>query len=291
MQWSGLQPVEGYASRVSVYPGESISFHLRSSAPHYCLDGTIFRVSGDLTPVWSGSVLAGPAGTPPNAYEIGCGWPAGLSLTIPQNWRSGVYLARFASSVGFSGQPATEIVFVVKAAAPGTNSKILFQLAVNTYQAYNYWGGKSLYGYNSSDDVEADKVSFNRPTTSDATFFSWEHQFVRWLELNGFEIEYATNVDLHAERDLLDNYGLLLSVGHDEYWSKEMRDHVEAFIGNGGNVAFFSGNVCWWQVRFEDDNRTMVCYRDAAQDPCRRPTRPARRSCGGTRRSTVPRTT
>ena len=51
------------------------------------------------------------------------------------------------------------------------------------------------------------------------------------------------------------------------YWSKQMRDHVESFINKGGNVAFFSGNTCWWQVRFEGDNRKMICYKSAIDDP------------------------
>src|SRR5207248_3969390 len=69
-----------------------------------------------------------------------------------------------------------------------------------------------------------------------------------------------------ADPDFLGRYRLLLSVGHDEYWSKEMRDAVEGFTASGGNVAFFSGNVCWWQVRFENDDRTMVCYKYAGPD-------------------------
>lgn len=85
--------------------------------------------------------------------------------------------------------------------------------------------------------------------------------------MNGLEVEYCTSIDLHADPHFLDNYQLLLSVGHDEYWSKEMRDSVESFVANGGNVAFFSGNVCWWQVRFEDNNRTMVCYKAKDEDP------------------------
>ncbi len=154
----------------------------------------------------------------------------------------------------------TDVLFVVKAKAPGKNSRILLQLTVNTYQAYNYWGGKSLY-----TDPRAFKVSFNRPDSNSWEFF-YERDFIQWLENNKFEVEYCTGIDLHANPDLLNNYQLLLSVGHDEYWFWEMRDNVEAFIGNGGNVAFFSGNVCWWQVRFEDNNRTMVCYKDAQAD-------------------------
>src|SRR5262249_6028206 len=105
-----------------------------------------------------------------------------------------------------------------------------------------------------------------RPLPLD-NFNLWERPFIAWLEHNGFEVEYGTSLDLHADPDFLNNYQLLLSVGHDEYWSKEMRDNVESFIAHGRNVAFFSGNVCWWQVRFENNNRTMVCYKDASLDP------------------------
>ena len=117
------------------------------------------------------------------------------------------------------------------------------------------------------------KVSFDRPMqypddnpgNSDVEY-RWV-PFIKWFEKNGFAVDYCTSVDLHANSALLNAYNLVLSIGHDEYWSKEMRDNVEAFAARGGNVAFFSGNTCWWQVRFEDDNHTMVCYKDASLDP------------------------
>ena len=85
------------------------------------------------------------------------------------------------------------------------------------------------------------------------------------LRTYGYAVEYCTSIDLHTTPAFLRKYQLLLSVGHDEYWSKEMRDNVETFIGHGGNVAFFSGNTCYWQVRFEDNNQTMVCYKEASK--------------------------
>ena len=69
------------------------------------------------------------------------------------------------------------------------------------------------------------------------------------------------NSDLEFHPEVLESYRLVLSVGHDEYWSSPMRDHLESFIANGGNVAFFSGNTCWWQVRSEDDDRAIICYK------------------------------
>jgi hypothetical protein len=97
---------------------------------------------------------------------------------------------------------------------------------------------------------------------------SWEHPFVVWAETQGYELDYCLNADLE-DPDLLGRYELLLSIGHDEYWSAPMRDSVEAFIAGGGNVAFLSGNTSFWQVRIEDDGRTMVGYKGALErDPC-----------------------
>lgn len=256
--------LQGYASATSVSPGETITLHVHAERPHRNFKIDIYRKGKEESLVHTGSGSALPHNTPANAYEIGCGWPSAYELKIPAGWSSGVYIARLTSiPKGSLFEPVTtDILFVVKAAALGTNSKILFQLAVNTNQAYNNWGGKSLYGNGSAST----KVSFDRPSL-DGIFYEFEYDFVRWLEDNCFEVEYCTNIDLHADSDFLNNYRLLLSVGHDEYWSWEMRDNVEAFIGNGGNAAFFGGNVCWWQVRFEDNNRTMVCYKNADNDP------------------------
>jgi hypothetical protein len=88
-----------------------------------------------------------------------------------------------------------------------------------------------------------------------------------WLRANAVDADYCSNLDLHDGLDLLSRYRLLVVNGHDEYWSKEMRDTVETFTRRGGNVAFFASNTAWWQIRLEDDGRTMVCHRDAVADP------------------------
>lgn len=161
----------------------------------------------------------------------------------------------------------------MRPAVPGATSRILFQVATTTSQAYNNWperlGGKSLYDFNSSGQVRSPAVSLERPIEPFARFFdAYEVWFVRWLEKRGISAEYCTSVDLHKDPALLDAYQLFLSVGHDEYWSWEMRDTVEAFVNNGGNAAFFSGNTCWWQIRFDSRTapRQLLCYKDGA-DP------------------------
>ena len=97
---------------------------------------------------------------------------------------------------------------------------------------------------------------------------SWERRFVRWAEEQGITLDYAVSSDLEFHPEVLDGHRLMLSVGHDEYWSWGMRDRADDFVESGGSWAIFSGNTCFWQVRYEDDGRTMVCYKGQyAQDP------------------------
>lgn len=101
------------------------------------------------------------------------------------------------------------------------------------------------------------------------TFAHWDAPFIRWLARNGYNAEFCTGLDLAEDNGIADNYRLLLTAGHDEYWSEPERDAVESFIGNGGNAAIFGGNTCWWRVRLVDDGAAMVCHQggpDGARD-------------------------
>src|SRR5690606_14670517 len=138
-------------------------------------------------------------------------------------------------------------------------AKILLQLATNTYNAYNNWGGFSLYAYNGRNGNQGHRVSFERPPAS--LFPLWEQQFVEWAERNGVEMDYIANNDLEFHPEELEGRTLVLSVGHDEYWSAPMRDTLEAFIGRGGNGAFFSGNTCCWQIRNEDGGAAFTSWK------------------------------
>ena len=97
----------------------------------------------------------------------------------------------------------------------------------------------------------------------------WEQPFLAWAERNGYGIDVVTNADLEEHPTIVDRYELLLSVGHDEYWSAAQRDAVESFVAGGGNYASFSGNTIFWQVRLVDDGASMVChkYRAHLDDP------------------------
>ena len=258
--------IEAYTGWNSYVPGEEVGFHVSTSAPTFSMK--IARVGKEAEVVWEQSGLKGSQHlVPENASSHGCGWPTALKVEIPDDWESGYYeVSLFVEDKGGKffqrGRRTAEgrCFFVVKSAHPGRDTKILLQLTTNTYNAYNNWGGSSLYYFNGRGNLQGYRVSFDRPPASQ--FFMWELPFVMWAEENGYKIDYAVNSDLEFNPELLDYYRLVLSVGHDEYWSTPMRDNLEAFIADGGNVAFFSGNTCCWQVRSEDEGRALTSWKE-----------------------------
>src|SRR5207248_1965024 len=152
--------------------------------------------------------------------------------------------------------------------------------------------GKSLYdggSYGALTNLgtqRAVKVSFDRPYTyADHTgagdFLHWELYFIRWLERNGYDVTYSTDVDTHANGASLFNHRTFLSVGHGEYWSNEMRTAVENARDNGVGIGFFGANAVYSQIRFEPSpvsgapNRVIVCYKDVSLDPVNNPSDPS----------------
>lgn len=267
--------ITGYTDSLSVEAGEDIGFHISTTLKKYSIE--IFRVGAKKESVWTRRGLPGIRYPfPENAYSHGCDWPLALRVSVPREWRSGYYsvLLRGEDSAGRSA--TGEMFFVVRSARPGKESRILLQLTTNTYNAYNTWGGMSLYG-----NPRAKRVSFDRPwagfadpdgfTATYSGWRNWEEPFVQWAEQAGYSLDYAVNSDLEFHPELLEHYRLVLSVGHDEYWSSPMRDHLETFIAEGGNVAFFSGNTAFWQVRSESMGRALVCWKqDYTEDPFHR---------------------
>jgi hypothetical protein len=257
--------IEGYTGRLSYAPGEEVEFHVSTSADEYAMD--ILRLGGQDESVWRKANIPGEEhSVPANASSHGCDWPSSFRLRIPDSWKSGYYHVdlrvkddggRFVHRNRRTAEGS--LFFVVRAEVPGRDTKILLQLSTNTYNAYTNWGGHSLYSYHARNHLQGHRVSFNRPLTSQ--YANWEQPFARWAEQNGYKLDYAVNSDLEFHPELLKQYRLVLSVGHDEYWSTPMRDNLEKFIADGGNVAFLSGNTCCWQVRSEESGRALVCWK------------------------------
>jgi hypothetical protein len=286
-QWWGKhappRAIEGYASQCSVRPDGSLELHVSTSPAaryriHVCRLGwyegrggrtvAIIPAEGDL----QGAIREMPAPRPGPQIDSAA-WPVTDVVQVGEDWVTGVYVARLLLTSGeHAGLDAT-IPFVVRPPL-GAGADILIQQPVTTAQAYNNWGGKSLYTSNSTDAVAAVKVSFDRPFPAWSEIvvnarwpFVWDYPLLRFLEREGFDVAYTTDIDTHREPWSLVGHRLLLTSGHDEYWTREMRDAFDGALAEGVNLACMGANTCYWQMRFEDDERTMVEYRWRAQDP------------------------
>ena len=285
--------IKGYGSATSVNKGDSITFHVTvNPAQAYTMDvyrmgwyqglgGRLLQHIGPLNGVQQPSC---PVDTGTGLIE--CPWTASYRLTVPRSWTSGVYLVQLTNAQGYQNY----IDFVVR--DDGRPADILYQQSVTTYQAYNNYPddgvtGKSLYDYNSygpntvTGTPRAVKVSWNRPYTHDGSgdFLRWEYYCVRWLERSGYNVSYSTDVDTHENSARLLASKVFLSVGHDEYWSKQMYDGVEQARDAGVHLGFFGADTLFWQVRFEASpmtrgaDRVVVGYKEAySLDPVQGPT-------------------
>jgi len=280
--------IKGYASLTSVNKGSSIAFKVTvKPAQNYSID--VYRMGwyGGAGGRWMLTVPGLSGTTQPTCPgdangTIQCNWATAYTLSVPSTWTSGIYLAVLTNAAGYQNY----IMFAVRDDA--RSAAILYQQPVTTYEAYNNYPndgatGKSLYTSNSygaittSGLVSASKVSFDRPYTGDGSagsggFFAWEDDAVHWLERSGYDITYSTDVDTHENGSRLQNHQVVLSIGHDEYWSKAMFDAWQNARDAGTSLAFMGGNEIFWQIRFESSStgapdRIVTCYKNAQKDP------------------------
>lgn len=274
--------IEGYASSPTVEPGQTLSFHL-STSPSAAYRIEIYRIgyyggrgSRLMTTLPSASsTITGTAQLVPAVDAFGrreLSWPVSASLTIPSDWVSGYYVAVFEVVGGPNNESNNFYPFVVT--APPSRPKVaLVHTGTTTWQAYNNWpgtarGGKSLYVYNSVG-TPATKISFRRPynVVGNQNVFEWEAQFAQWLERIGYDVAYTTGIDTHRDPTLPAQYGVVVVSGHDEYWSSAIRTGFESAVSSGTNMAFVGANLAYWNIRFEDGEKTIVAYKDTAPDP------------------------
>jgi phosphodiesterase/alkaline phosphatase D-like protein len=293
-QWdvsgAGDPTIQGFPTDISVNKGGTIAFKINTNSAVYTID--IYRMgyykgngASLITSIAPSAPL--PQVQPACSNDtttglIDCGnWAVSASWTVPSAAVSGIYFAKLTRT---DTGGASHIVFVVRDDA--STSAIVFQTSDTTWQAYNQYGGNSLYVGNPAG--RAYKVSYNRPITTRTTgpedfIFNAEYPMVRWLEANGYDVTYTTGIDSDRQGALIRNHKLFLSVGHDEYWSGNQRTNLEAARSAGVHLAFFSGNETFWKTRWENSNdgtntpyRTLVCYKEttanAVIDPLDPPT-------------------
>jgi hypothetical protein len=251
--------VQAYPATTSVAQGDSLDIHLNDDSGAG-IDATLVVVefvTGSEMARFDLYVDANPTPADPAADR---GWPVGFTLDVPTSWPSGLYAADLAP--GTPGE--NRALFAVRSAAPGTTARILVSVPFPTFHAYAWAGTPGASPYWNEQPDRGRRVSLQRPCPNGP---GWEAPILQWLASSGYVVDYCSAFDLHDGLDLLGAYQLLVCIGHDEYWTAEMRDTAERFLAEGGNIAFLTGNTCWWQFRLEEAGRTFVCYRDAAEDP------------------------
>jgi N,N-dimethylformamidase beta subunit-like, C-terminal/Clostridial hydrophobic W len=232
----------------------------------------------------------------PSTGLIECNWTNPFRIHVPSSWLSGIYLVKL------HGKNSGEESYVIFTVRDSRAADLVFQQSVTTYQAYNGWPGLAYLGgeayslYNSvpptKDGVQVSRVSFNRPYGNypvDDPFYTpplfYSSQFagygvgagdflshgapaamefgmLRWLEHEGYDVTYITDVDTHEDVGRLSRGKGYLSVGHDEYWSEQMRANVMQARDTGVSLGFFGGNYMYWAIKLLADasgtpNRTI----------------------------------
>jgi N,N-dimethylformamidase beta subunit-like protein len=278
--------LKAYCQPRSPFPGEDLVLYVSTNSTRFRLEfyrqglnleGPLNRFNNP--DIYNGQFMP----------DRGCedNWEfASYPITIPPDWASGVYIAMFAELDNdgneIPGQgldrstangPDHKALFVLRA-APGQEKQIVFKLPTATYQAYNYTGNGSTYrgGFHiasllrpgngtggittfAMEGTPYQQVDVYDTSSNRMDFVHLEARFIHWIELNGYEanVDYCTDFDLHFNPGILNNYLLLISPGHDEYWSESMRYNSVIFLRQGGNIAFFSGNTCFKHITFLND--------------------------------------
>lgn len=251
------QKIEAYTDRKSYVAGDTISFYVSTDSPTYHIE----IVRDGLVPqtVASGPDLPGTLRpSAPNGW-LGPNWPLSHTWVVPAGWATGSYFARFITT------DATVHLhpFAIRPTTPGSSSRIAFCLDYNTRNAYNFWGGASLY----TGFPPAVKVSFQRPFAAENGLGKGSFlppQCHGRIELEGYPLEYITEWDIHQNPSILQAYDIVIWSAHQEYNSRQFFDAIQAHHDRGGHLAFFSANDLWWQIRYEDNGATMVGYKSTA---------------------------
>jgi hypothetical protein len=267
--------LQGYASAPSVQRGEHVTLYVSTTTPGFQVEayrmGWYQGLGARL--VWTSPPVVGQEQSAPTVIAATntaeARWQPTLDVAIDDQWVPGDYLLKLVATTG----EQRWIPLTVR--DDSSKAPYVIMNAVTTWQAYNRWGGCSLYDCGGAGG-RAKVVSFDRPYDMQAQgsgdFVGNELPLVMRAEQLGLDVTYITSVDLQARPELLTRHRALFSLGHDEYWSKAMRDGTEAARDAGVNLAFLGANAVFRQIRFEASplgpNRRIVNYRSTS-DPIR----------------------
>jgi len=299
--------IEGYASLTSVNKGASIDFKVSlSSSAQYTMDvyrmgwyptgtnpdGTSCapscggRLMQHIGPLQGSTQPACTRDSNSSSNNFGlteCNWATSYTLNVPASWTTGNYIVKLKRLDG--AQLENWMTFVVR--DDSSTAPVVYSLDVNTWQAYNFWGGAgnsnlgiNLYGrfndvsLGTASGSRAYTVSFDRPylvqgsTDGAGNFMVWDYPLIKWMESQGYDMTYITDVDLETNPNVLTGHRVFVNTGHDEYYSDTMKNRIKSAIDSGVNMAFFSANNIYFRVTWDANaggapNRRIHCDKGA----------------------------
>lgn len=258
-----LHAIEGYSETISAFPGEPLRLFIHAPLLRFSL--TVTRHGAPDECVLAIDGIPGQAQDyTADAYERGANWQPTFSLDIGVDWRSGLYAARIADDSGAS----FDITFIVKKSRACAPARLAVLASTNTWQAYNRWGGASIYRYDIDDGLgktNVFQVHMQRPnpaasmTGNDGHLANAEKHVLGWLDVNAPSYDLYADHDLHSDPALLLQYRTLMISTHSEYWTDEMYAALEAFLGRGGNLIYLSGNGLYWKTAIRGQRLEVRC--------------------------------
>ena len=268
--------IQGWADHASAAAGERVRLYVSTTARRFRVEayrmGWYGGRGGRL--VWRSRPLPGRRQPPPTRTPgtnlVATRWQPSLTVPVGPGWPPGDYLLKLVAASGQRYVPLT-------VRDDTSHAALVVMSAVTTWQAYNRWGGRSLYvGPDGSLETRSRVVSFDRPYAGEqgaGDFLGNELPLVRLVESLGLDLTYWTDIDLHRHPERLLAHRALVSLGHDEYWSTRMRRGAEAARAHGGNLAFLGANAVYRHIRLRPSptgpDREEVNYKpwSVADDP------------------------
>jgi hypothetical protein len=270
--------IEGYAGRASVLPGQPVPLFVSCQPKWFTVRA--YRVGwyqgAGARKVWQSRALRGGAQKPfavtGATSTVMTDWDPVIEVPT-DGWPAGAYLLRLDADSG-----AQRYVPVTVRSA-GTAGAVVLKSCVQTWQAYNTWGGYDLYaGPSGAYSQRSLAVSLDRPygRTGADMFLTYERNVIKLAEClsatSGLELAYLASMDIASSARLLKGASALVSMGHDEYWTPGERANVTAARDAGMNIAFLGANAVFRRTRLEPTavgaSRLVVCYKaDYRADP------------------------
>lgn len=273
MEQPWVDLLHAWCDHDSAHRGETVTIYATTKAATFEAEAFRFGIYGGATGrrIWQAAAPIAGTDQPPPVVDPATNmrtcahWAPSFTVQIGQDWTPGMYMFRLRSSDGGA-------TFVPLTVLDDRKADVLVVSAITTWNAYNTYGGASLYD---GDGGRSKVVTFDRPyhASGSGHFFGGEYELVQLVESMGLDVAYTTNVDLHARPEQIEagGYKVVVSLAHDEYYSVPIRRSLDAARDRGVNLIFLGANAGFRRIRLEPSphgpHRLEVNYRVASEDP------------------------